>query len=112
MADYSQDTDDRALAQLFAGDPVPDDGFSVRVVRRIQRRQWLRRLLVPGAVAVGALIAAKPASILLTAAFGNLMKFGVSFAPALQPGPAIAAAAIPGLFLLFVLVGTLQMLED
>ncbi|MDX1482033.1 MAG: hypothetical protein R3315_10170 [Woeseiaceae bacterium] len=70
MADRLKDAEDRALEALFAAPPIADDGFSKRVVARVRRRMWLRRLALPVAFAVGAAIAAEPALAVL-AALGN-----------------------------------------
>jgi len=67
MADRLKDAEDRRLESLFASDPIPDAGFSIRIEKRIRRQQWIRRLALPIAVLVGGLIAAKPLIELLTA---------------------------------------------
>ena len=48
------------LEALFRSEPVLDDGFSARIVSRVRRRMWVRRLSLPTAFAIGAIIAAKP----------------------------------------------------
>ena len=60
MADRIKDAEDRLLETMFAAEPIADDGFSDRIVRRIRRRLWLRRLAMPIAVLLGAAIAAEP----------------------------------------------------
>ena len=60
MAEHIKDDADRMLESMFASDPVPDDGFSVRVVRKVRRRIWVRRLTLPIATLVGAAISFKP----------------------------------------------------
>ena len=67
MADRIKDAQDRKLEALFATDPVRDDGFSVRIQKRIQRQLWVRRLALPVAVLIGGAIAAKPMAGLLAA---------------------------------------------
>ena len=49
---------DRQLERLFAdaARPLPDDGFSVRVVNRLVRRQRLRTTALGAAVGLGALV--------------------------------------------------------
>ena len=71
MAERMKDAEDRLLESLFASSPVADDGFSVRVVRKVNRRLWLRRLTLPLAVVIGGAIAFKPLSGLF-AALANL----------------------------------------
>ena len=68
MAEKLRDAEDRMLESLFASDPIPDDGFSQRVVGHIRRRIWVRRLALPVAILVGGAIAIKPASQLVLAA--------------------------------------------
>lgn len=67
MVDRMKDEEDLALEALFASEPIADDGFSERVVARINRRAWTRRLVLPLAAAAGLAIAAKPALELLRA---------------------------------------------
>ena len=61
------DAEDRLLESIFKSEPIADDGFSRRVVGRIRRRIWVRRLALPVAMIVGGVIAIKPASQLLLA---------------------------------------------
>jgi hypothetical protein len=65
MADKITDVEDRLLASLFRIDPIADDGFSTRIVSRIRRRIWLRRLAVPIAAVIGGVIAIRPATELV-----------------------------------------------
>ena len=67
MAEKIRDAEDRMLESLFASEPIADDGFSQRVVGRIRRRTWIRRLALPIAMFVGGAIAIKPASQLVMA---------------------------------------------
>ena len=60
------------LESMFQSEPIADDGFSDRIVTRIRRRLWLRRLALPIAVLVGGVVAAKPATELALAA-GKLL---------------------------------------
>ena len=60
MAERIKDAEDRLLESMFESAPVADDGFSVNVVRRLNRRLWLRRLTLPVAAAIGASVAIKP----------------------------------------------------
>ena len=68
MAEKTQDAEDRLLNAMFQADgtEIADAGFSDRVVRRIRRQMWVRRLALPIAMVVGAAIAVKPASQLLS----------------------------------------------
>jgi hypothetical protein len=60
MAERIKDDTDRMLDSMFASDPIADDGFSARIVRKVRRRMWLRRLTLPAATLIGGLIAFKP----------------------------------------------------
>ena len=70
MAEHIKDDADRMLESMFASDPVADDGFSVRVVRKVRRRIWVRRLTLPIATLVGAAISFKPLAGLVTTLAG------------------------------------------
>ena len=67
MADKMADAQDRWLESVFQAEPIPDDGFSKRIVAKIRRRIWLNRLALPVAVLIGAAFAVKPASQLVAA---------------------------------------------
>ena len=68
MAEKTQDAEDRLLNAMFQADgiEIADDGFSDRVVRRVRRQMWVRRLALPIAMIIGAAIAVKPATQLLS----------------------------------------------
>ena len=66
MVERIKDAEDRLLDTLFASTPLADDGFSVAVVAKVQRRVWLRRLTLPIAAAIGGAIAFKPLAGLVT----------------------------------------------
>ena len=61
LVERMKDKDELALEALFRSEPVADDGFSRRVVARVRRRIWLRRLVMPVALALGSLFAFRPA---------------------------------------------------
>lgn len=61
-----KDQEDRKLEALFRSDGIEDHGFSELIVRRIRRRVWIRRWTLPIAMAIGGLIAVKPAVELLS----------------------------------------------
>lgn len=67
MAEHMRDQDDEMLSQLFASEPIADDGFTQAIVRRIRRQLWLERLLLPTAGVVGAALAYQPLTELLRA---------------------------------------------
>jgi hypothetical protein len=70
MAEHTRDDADRMLESMFASDPIADDGFSIRVVRKVRRRIWVRRLTLPIAALVGAAISFKPLVGLVTTLTG------------------------------------------
>ena len=68
MAERIKDAEDRVLESMFDSTPIADDGFSTRIVRKIRRRVWLRRLALPLAAVIGGAIAVKPLAEVVTAA--------------------------------------------
>ncbi len=54
--------EERRLSELFdaLAPPLEDQGFSVRVARRIRRRRWLRRAVLGAAVVVGGMLSLDP----------------------------------------------------
>ena len=66
MADKIKDADDRLLESMFAAEPIADAGFIVRIVKKIPRRLWVRRLALPLAAVIGGAIAVKPLTDLVT----------------------------------------------
>jgi len=67
MADKLRDTEDQLLEAIFQSESIADDGFSKRVLTRIRRGIWVRRLALPIAMIIGGSIAVKPLSQLVTA---------------------------------------------
>ena len=59
MAEKLQDAEDRLLASLLRPTPIEDDGFSSRIVARIRRGIWIRRLAMPAVLLLGGAIAGK-----------------------------------------------------
>ena len=47
MADKIKDAEDRLLESMFESPPLADDGFSVEIVRKVNRKLWFRRLTLP-----------------------------------------------------------------
>lgn len=70
MVEKMKDADDKMLEALFASEALPDNGFSNKIVTRIRRRLWLRRLALPTAIVIGGLIAINPLLKLGAALFG------------------------------------------
>ena len=54
--------EERRLSELFQtlNPPLPDEGFSGTVLRRVKRRLWLRRIVLGTAAVVGGVLALGP----------------------------------------------------
>jgi hypothetical protein len=72
MAERLKDKADSTLESLFGSEPVRDDGFSLRIVVRVRRQMWVRRLSLPIAFVIGIAISAKPL-VQLANALPNLL---------------------------------------
>ncbi len=112
MADKIKDAEDRLLESLFSAEPIADDGFSSRVVGKIRRQQWLRRLTLPIAAAIGGAIAFKPAMAafaiatrILATIPGEMMASATDWIPSLQ-------LVVTGGLLLAVTLFGLRLLEE
>ncbi|MBT8131573.1 MAG: hypothetical protein KJO35_04830 [Gammaproteobacteria bacterium] len=112
MADRMKDAEDRMLESMFAAVPIADDGFSTRVVGKVRRRLWLRRLALPVAALVGGIIAIKPLTTLVTLIASlsmllpqELLGTFVDFIPQAQ------TVVLGGMLLAVCLLG-MRMLED
>jgi hypothetical protein len=70
MAERIKDAEDRMLETMFAAAPITDDGFSIRVVQKVRRRIWLRRLTLPIATVIGLLVSFKPLAAFVTTLAG------------------------------------------
>jgi hypothetical protein len=66
MAEKLKDNEDRLLESMFASAPIADDGFSAMIAKKVRRRLWLRRMILPVATLVGALVSFKPLVGLVT----------------------------------------------
>ena len=112
MADRIKDAEDQLLESMFAAEPIADNGFSVRVVKKIRRRLWLRRLALPVAGLIGGAIAIKPLTDLVTIVASlstllpqELLNVTVDFIPQAQ-------IIVLGAMLLGVCLLGLRALED
>jgi hypothetical protein len=74
MAERIRDTEDRLLESMFESAPIADDGFSAKIVQRVNRKLWIRRFTLPAAAVIGGVIAFKPLTGLL-AVIANLSAF-------------------------------------
>jgi hypothetical protein len=95
LGDYRMDDDDRRLQALFAHPPLDDNGFSERVVRKLERRIRLRQLIVPFAALVGGVISAGPALQLI-----NRLTSEVQVASAAMAGASANVPFVPASVLL------------
>lgn len=115
MAERMKDKEDLKLESMFRSDPVPDDGFSATVLKRVRRRMWVRRLSLPLAVSLGVAISAKPllqiagiASGLVESLFGrslSLDQLPVSSLPQ-------ASTVLIGISLLMAIMLASRILEE
>lgn len=60
MAERIKDAQDRRLESMFESEPLMDDGFSINIVRKLNRRLWFRRLVLPVSASIGGVVAFKP----------------------------------------------------
>lgn len=112
MAEKIKDAEDRMLESLFASESIADNGFSNKIVRRVNRQLWIRRLTLPVAALIGGLIAYKP--------FMNLLGLLGSFVSATKLdflGPAQAMLPqiqmlVMGAVLLVVGLVSMRLVED
>ena len=112
MADKIKDAEDRLLESMFRSEPIDDDGFSDRIITRIRRHIWLRRLALPIAMLTGAAIAIKPL-LQVVAVFSTLTDSVPRYSFAM---PEVILAQLPILVavgcLLVVGIVTFQVSED
>jgi hypothetical protein len=88
MAEKMKDAEDRLLESMFLSESVADNGFSDRVVGRIRRQIWVRRLALPVAMVAGAAIALKPATQLFAVGSQIFASLGAEL---LLPQPAVTS---------------------
>jgi hypothetical protein len=122
MAEKLMDAEDRMLESIFRSEPIADGGFSRRLVARIRRRIWVRRLALPIAMLIGTAIAIKPASQLFIAASKLLTVIPQQIvnAPA-ELLPTVESAIVGGpilpilvygiVLLVIALIGSLKLVE-
>ena len=106
----SMDAEDRRLAELLAAPPLADDGFSERVMQRVNRRDHVRRWLLPAAAAIGGVFAAAPASRFLLW-LGEQLTPGGNAGLAAGGGP-LLQSTLTGLLVCTVAVAVLRTLEN
>lgn len=108
MAERMKDETDLFLQAALASRPIADDGFSVQVVTRVRRRNWLRRLALPVGIVIGLAISARPLMEVVTvlpdivnALFGESVDLGqLPFGDLPQLSTMLVGAALGGALLL------------
>lgn len=119
MVDRLKDSEELRLEAMFKSDPLPDLGFSKKVMTRVRRQMWIRRLTMPVALVIGGSIAIKPASdlvITVTTVFNALPSNLTSLAVDL---PSLSVDSLPQMttFLVsgaiaLIALGFVRALED
>lgn len=112
MAERMKDAEDRQLESMFDLTPIADDGFSGKIVRKLNRSLWIRRLTLPIAAAIGGAIALKSLSGLVPIATNIATRFSmdavVIASNTIPPFPLVLLGAV---FLIAGLLGA-QLIED
>ena len=100
------------LESMFAAAPIDDDGFSARIVGKVRRRLWLRRLALPVAAVVGGIIAIKPLTTLVTLIASLSMLLPQELLGTVTDFIPQAQTVVLGALLLAVCLLGVRMLED
>jgi hypothetical protein len=115
MADRLKDEVDTSLESLFGSEPVQDDGFSVRVVARVRRQMWVRRLSLPFAFVIGVSISAKPLiqfADALPALLGSLPVAGIGLDKLPLSSLPPSSTIVMGIMLLATVLMVSRILEE
>lgn len=115
MAERLKDEADKALESLFGSEPVRDDGFSLRVVARVRRQMWVRRLSLPIALLIGIAVSAKPVLQLANALpnlLGSVRLGGISMDQLPLGSIPQSSTMIIGMMFLAVVLMASRMLEE
>lgn len=116
MVDRLKDKEDLKLESLFRSSPIEDAGFSGRVVSRIRRQIWIRRLALPIAFVVGGAVAVKPLSQLVMALYGVVAAMPQKIGSRAEISSIFEiphlSTIVLGLLLLGVVLATTRLLED
>lgn len=95
MADRQKDKEELRLEALFQSEPLPDQGFSRKVMLRVRRQMWMRRLTMPVALIIGGSFAIRPASDLVIAFTRILTEVPANLIDASLISPALSASSLP-----------------
>jgi len=112
MAERIKDEQDRLLESMFASAPIADNGFSTQIVRRIRRKLWVRRITLPAAVVLSGLVALPPVVGLLKGVYQLLLSMPVDLVPPLESSLPSLQLILTGALILFVVMFSLNTLED
>jgi hypothetical protein len=112
MVDRLKDKEDEVLEALFRSGPIADNGFSANVMKRLNRRLWIRRLALPTAFVVGTAIAIKPLSQLVVAFSQFLTLIPGSFEGLTLDSIPQASTIMLGALLLAAMMMITKMLEE
>ena len=112
MADKIKDAQDQLLESLMQTEAIADNGFSDRIVGKIQRRLWVRRLRLPLAVVIGASVSVKPLAGLVEALYGLLAAAPAGLVDVPTDWLPPAYQIVMGGMLLVVAVLSVRMLEE
>jgi len=112
MAERMKDEQDRLLESMFESSPIADNGFSRSIVRRIRRKLWIRRLILPAAVLLGGLVAYQPLAALIKTLYPLLQNITGDFLPSISGSLPSLQLIVTGALLLAVALFSLNMIED
>jgi len=112
MAERIKDEQDRLLESMFESAPIADNGFSTQIVRRIRRKLWVRRVTLPAAVVLGGLVAFQPVVGLLKGVYQVMSSMPINLVPSLESSLPSLQLIVTGALVLFIVMFSLNMLED
>ena len=112
MAERMKDEQDRLLESMLESAPIVDNGFSRQIVRRIRHKLWIRRITLPVAVLLGGLVAFQPVVALVRGLYQVLSSMPGDLVPSLAGSLPSLQLIVTGALILFVVMFSLNMLED
>ena len=112
MAERMKDEQDRLLESMFESTPIADNGFSSKIVSRIRRKLWMRRITLPAAVLLGGVIAYQPLVALLKGTYQLFVSLPGDLVPSLSDSLPSMQLIVTGALILAVTLISLNMLED
>ncbi len=112
MAERMKDEQDRLLESMFESSPIADDGFSKTIIRRIRRKLWIRRIIMPTAVLLGGLVAYQPLAALVKSLYPLLLSIPGDLVPSLSESLPSLQLIVTGALVLVVALFSLNMIED